>query len=329
MIKVSIIVPVYNVEDYIDKCLISLVGQTLKEIQIIIVNDGSEDNSKQIILKYKEKYSDRILYIEKINEGVAAARNVGLFFAKGEYIGFVDGDDYIDEKMFEKMYKKVKKENTDMVICDYYSVYKEKLSYKGSGLCKSKNDMFFQKGMMCNKLISAEIIKNNKILFPVGLKYEDGEYLCKIFPYIKNISFIYEPLYFYVQRNNSAEHTYNERTKDIFIIWENIINFYKNNNLYEKYKTKLEYRCTISLLITSFFRMIKIKNTKLRIESLKANWNYLIKIFPYWRNNPILKKNNSKVDIYLKSQNYITYLLFSVFFSSLNKLKSLFQVNNK
>ena len=99
--KVSVIVPVYNVEKYLEKCLESLVNQTLKSIQIIIVNDGSSDNSQEIIDKYAKQYPNKIFSYIKENGGLGDARNYGLNYAEGEYISFVDADDWVDEKMFE------------------------------------------------------------------------------------------------------------------------------------------------------------------------------------------------------------------------------------
>ena len=112
MPKVSVIVPVYNVEKYIEKCLESLVNQTLKDIEIIIVNDGSKDKSEKIINKFLSKYKN-IVYVEKQNGGLSDARNYGMKYAKGEYIAFLDSDDYVDTTIYEKMYNKAKEENAD------------------------------------------------------------------------------------------------------------------------------------------------------------------------------------------------------------------------
>ena len=117
MIKVSVIVPVYNVENYLVKCLDSLVHQTLKDIEIIVVNDGSPDNSQNIIDTYVKKYPKKIKAFSKKNGGQGSARNYGLKYAKGEYIAFVDSDDYVDLDMFFKMYNKAKEDNSDIVIC--------------------------------------------------------------------------------------------------------------------------------------------------------------------------------------------------------------------
>ena len=109
MIKVSVIVPVWNVEKYLEKCLDSLVNQTLKEIEIIVVNDESPDNSQKIIDKYVKKYPKKIKALSQKNGGQGSARNHGLKYATGEYIGYVDSDDYIEKNMYELMYNKAKK----------------------------------------------------------------------------------------------------------------------------------------------------------------------------------------------------------------------------
>ena len=106
--KISVIVPIYNVEEYLEKCLDSLVNQTLKDIEIILINDGSPDNSEEIVNKYLKKYKEKIIYHKKENEGQGIARNYGINLAKGEFISFVDSDDYVDKTMFEKLYNKAK-----------------------------------------------------------------------------------------------------------------------------------------------------------------------------------------------------------------------------
>ena len=123
MVKVSIVVPVYNVEKYLRKCLNSLVGQTLKEIEIIVVNDGSTDGSQKIIDEFVDNYPGKIKCLIKENGGLSDARNYGMPYCSGEYIGFVDSDDYVDTKMYELLYTNAKANRSDMVTCDYYMVY--------------------------------------------------------------------------------------------------------------------------------------------------------------------------------------------------------------
>ena len=126
MPKVSVIVPVYNVEQYIEKCLENLVNQTLDDIEIIVVNDGSTDNSETIINKYLQKYSNKIKYLTKTNGGLSDARNYGMKYATGEYIAFLDSDDYADVTTYEKMYNKAIEENCDYVECNFIWEYENK-----------------------------------------------------------------------------------------------------------------------------------------------------------------------------------------------------------
>ena len=123
MTKVSIIVPCYNVEKYIDRCLLSLINQTLKEIEIILINDGSTDRTDEIIQKYLN--DNRIKYFKRTNHGIGNTRNFGLKEATGEYIGFVDSDDYIELNMIELLYKKATEKNLDIVVCDFYRNFDE------------------------------------------------------------------------------------------------------------------------------------------------------------------------------------------------------------
>jgi len=226
MPKVSVIVPVYNTENYIKKCLASLVNQTLEDIQIIVVNDGSTDNSEKIINEFLEKYPSKIKYYKKENGGLSDARNYGLNYADGDYIGFVDSDDYIDYSMYEKMYDLAKKENSDIVECDFTWVYPDKTKIDTGIEYKRKEDFFTNsRVMVCNKIIKKEII--NDITFPKGLRYEDLEFFYKILPNVNKISVLKEPLYYYIQREASISNMQNKRTVEIFTILDNILEFYK------------------------------------------------------------------------------------------------------
>ena len=118
MTKVSVIVPVYNVEGYLEKCLESLVRQSLKDIEIIVVNDGATDNSLKIAKKYEEKYSNILKVYSKRNGGLSDARNFGLKYAKGKYVAFVDSDDYVKNDMFLKLYNFAVKNDLDVVVSD-------------------------------------------------------------------------------------------------------------------------------------------------------------------------------------------------------------------
>ena len=128
--KVSIIVPVYGVEEWLERCMESLVHQTLQDIEIIVVNDGSPDNSQEIIDRYVKEYPDLVQGHIKENGGLSDARNYGLQYATGEYIAFVDSDDYVDVTMYEKLYKKAIEEESDAVTCAYFIVNEQKQTRK-------------------------------------------------------------------------------------------------------------------------------------------------------------------------------------------------------
>ena len=147
MYKVSVIVPIYNVEKYIKKCLNSLVNQTLQEIQIILVNDGSKDKSGEIAKEYAQMYKNKILYLEKENGGLSDARNYGIPYAEGEYIAFIDSDDYIDENAYEEMYDKAKKENSDYLHLTRVDSFPDPPSHRRCSLYESRLSMYRLMGL--------------------------------------------------------------------------------------------------------------------------------------------------------------------------------------
>ena len=317
MPKVSIIVPVYNVEKYIEKCLESLVNQTLEDIEIIVVNDGTKDNSKEKILQYLEKNPQKIVYLEKENGGLSDARNYGMKVAKGEYIAFLDSDDYIEKNMYEEMYKKAKEENSDMVECDFLWEYlnSEKKVIKQKKdigkIYESKKQMLVDVRVVAwNKIIKREILEKTKIQFPVGLRYEDVEFTYKLIPHLNKVSFVKKCFIHYVQRKESIANTQNARTKEIFTVLENVIDYYKKNKWYEEYEKELEYIYTRFLLCSSLKRMCKIEDKKERKIALDKTWEKLNNKFPKWKKNEILNKNTNMKNLYIKSVNKITYKMY-------------------
>lgn len=311
MIKVSIIVPVYNVEQYIEKCLETLVNQTLQEIEIIIVNDGSTDGTKQKIEKFILAYPEKIKYLEKQNGGLSDARNYGIPSAQGKYIGFVDSDDYVELNMFEEMYKKAEEENSDMVECDFIWEYPNKQKIDTGRMYQNKKEAFvYARVVAWNKLIKRETLEKADIKFPKGLRYEDTEFFYKLLPSLNKISFVKVPMVHYIQRSNSIANTQNERVKEIFEIWDNIFKFYKENNLFEEYKNEIEYTYTRFLLCSSLLRIVKVGDKNIRKELEQKTWDELNKNFPNWKKNPILQKEKGVKNVYMKLVNKSNYKMF-------------------
>lgn len=315
MPKVSIIVPIYNVEKYLKRCIDSLIEQTLDDIQIILVNDGSTDNSGKIAKEYAIKHQDKIIYLEKENGGLSDARNYGLPYATGEYIAFLDSDDYIDKEAYKAMYDKVKQENADYIECDFIWEYPNKLKEdKRVDYTNKKEMLAFVRVVAWNKLIKREIIEENKFKFPKGLRYEDVEFTYKLIPHLNKVSYIDKCFIHYTQRENSIANVQNARTAEIFTILDDVISYYKENEFYKEYEDELEYNYARYLLCSSLKRICKIHDKETRTRLINETWDSLNSKFPNWKQNKILKTVNVGKNKYMRTINKFTYKIYTKLF---------------
>jgi len=313
MIKVSIIVPVYNVEKYLRRCLDSLVNQTLKDIEIIVVNDGSLDNSEDIILEYLKKYKN-IKYYKKENGGLSDARNYGIKYAKGEYLAFVDSDDYVDYSMYSKMYEKAILDNFSIVACNVDMVLEngEYISSVKSGLEDNidiKDSMIKVYPSAWNKIYKKELF--NKVLFKKGIWFEDVEFLYRLYPYIKSIGIVEDELYHYVQREGAITKTFDERLFNYISNWNGIVDYYKKNNYYKDYYKEIEY-CYIRYLYATFVKQaLNYKDKKMFDKAVSEAILNVKRQFPKYRKNKYFYK--SLKGIYLLIFNkYIANILYFI-----------------
>ena len=312
MPKVSVIVPFYNVEKYIEKCLETLVNQTLDDIEIILVNDGSKDKTVDIVKKYKEMYSNKIVYLEKENGGLSDARNYAIPYARGEYIAFLDSDDYVETNMYKEMYEIAQKENSDMVECNFIWEYPNKTRIDIGTTYNNKHEIIEKIRVVAwNKLIKREILEKSKVQFPKGYRYEDVEFTYKLIPFLEKVSFCKTPMVHYVQREGSISNVQNKRNAEIFDVMEHVMDYYKENNLYEEYYQELEYLYARYAFCSSFLRIVKIKDKEIRKQLLDMTWNNVYEKFPDWKKNKILNTDKSKKNIYLKTINKITYKIYA------------------
>lgn len=316
MAKISVIVPIYNVSKHLNRCLESIINQTFKDLEIVLVNDGSTDNSLDIIKEYEQK-DKRIKVIDKSNGGLSDARNEGLKIANAPYIAFVDSDDYIELDMYEVMYQKIIKEKADIVECDFYWEYPNKLIVDKTRL--NKNTIESIRVVAWNKLYKKELITKNHVLFPLGLRYEDIAFCYQLLPYVKKIVSVSKPFYHYIQRSNSISNNQNEKVRDIYKVLDIVINYYKNNNLFEKNHEQLEYVYMRYIFGSSFLRVIKVKDKKLRNSILKEGYQLLNKNFPMWKKNRYLKTTTSFKNLYFKTINKITYYIYANIFRVLKR----------
>ena len=312
MAKVSVIVPIYNVETYLKRCIDSLLAQTLEDIEIILVNDGATDNSGYIAKKYYLENPQKIFYLEKKNGGLSDARNFGIKHASGDYIAFLDADDYAESTTYEEMYNKAIEENCDYVECDFIWEYEKKSKLDIRKDYKNKKEMFTNVRVVAwNKLIKRELIEENKLFFSQGLRYEDTEFTYKLIPYINKFSYVNKKFIHYTQRKNSIANNQNENDKDIFVIFDNVIDFYRKNNLYEEYKDEIEYTYTRILLCSSLKRICKIKDENTRKELIEKTWKEINTNFPNWKKNKILRNRWTIKNLYIKSVNNVTYKFYT------------------
>lgn len=294
MPKISIIIPIYNVEKYLKKCLDSVINQTFQDTEIILVNDGSPDNSQIIVNEYKKKYPKKIKFYIKENGGLSSARNYGLKYAKGEYILFIDSDDYIDCTMVEKLYSSIEKNHSDIAMCDFIKVYENKTkkdyvkTFYGDEYDK-KNFLMSSPGV-CIKLVKRKIIKDNKIKFMENVWFEDVAFSLKLILMSSKISYVNEGLYYYFKHKSSIMHSSNVlKNQDLILDFDDAISFFKQKNMYEKYKQEIEFHCIDRMYLSGITRLLKINGDKKEIKGMIEKYiQYIIKTFPNYKKNQYL-----------------------------------------
>ena len=308
MPKVSVIVPVYNVEKYLDRCLDSLVNQTLQEIEIIVINDSTPDQSQIIIDKYMNLYPNKVFSYIKPNGGLSDARNYGMSKMKGDYFGFVDGDDYVEYSMFEKLYERATQEEADVTTCDFYWTYPNRLQRATDGPYTNERELLTKMmPTVWNKLYKKSWFDSLDIKFPVGLRYEDSSFSIRLAPFIRKLAYVNEPLVYYVQREDSITYTQNYKVGDMLTVFNDIFEFYQKHHLYNQYQSELEYLTLKYFLGSSFLRAAQIQDKNTRKAILKEGWDLLNKRFPTWRKNQYLLSQKDKKHLYYRYTNKSIY----------------------
>lgn len=240
--KVSIVVPVYNVEKYLRKCIESIRNQTYQNIEIIVVNDGTKDGSLEIA-KEQEKIDNRIKIISQENQGLSEARNTGIRNATGKYICFIDSDDFVHENYVKSLLENAIKENADISVCDFYYINEEgkmwnqknkepKLYSNIEGIKDILLDCQNTEVMTWNKLYKLSLFREHEIYFPKGKIHEDNFTTYRLYYFANKISFIPDKLYYYLQRSNSIMgKKFNVKRLDILQAVEETRNFFQNKNI--------------------------------------------------------------------------------------------------
>lgn len=253
--KISIIVPVFNVRDYIERCACSLFEQTLKDLEYIFVDDASQDDSVEILKSCIERYPKRGAQVKilthKSNHGPSAARNAGLAVAGGEYVAFCDSDDYVDRNMYEKLYDTAKQTNADLVYCDFYFKYKGDKVEKYHAVSAVDKDSLLRAyigsgwTVLWNMIAKKNIYERYKLLLPDGLTYcEDFHLSLRLFYYSNVIVKVDTPLYYYNQENNSSimRNRTHKQARDERVVYSEIIDFFRRESVLEEFQREMAWR---------------------------------------------------------------------------------------
>lgn len=324
MPKISVIVPVYNVEDYVERCLTTLKNQTMKDLEFIIVDDGSTDGSAKIIKKFV-KEDERFSYHKKKNGGLSDARNYGMKYAKGEYLAFLDSDDYVDLDLYEKMYEKTHDDigafQADIVETDFIWEYPDKQVVDISKVDDMTRVIVDIRVVAWNKLYRREWIEKLGIQFSKGLRYEDVDWCYKLIPHMEHFESVHGTYVHYVQRSNSIANTQNEKVRDIYQILKNAITYYEQNKLMFRYKNQLEYSVLRIVFGSSFLRTIQVEDPKLRKEILDEGYDLVMHYFPDWRHNKYLVEDKTLKNRYYRTINRRTLHMYAKLFRWLKRVK--------
>lgn len=309
-IDISIIVPIYNSEKYLKKCIESLINQTKKELEFILINDGSTDDSEKIIKEYKD---ERIRYFKNKNQGIGKTRNLGIEKATGNYIMFIDSDDYITLDCCQLFYDHAKKTKADLIVSDYYKdkngiIESIKIaSFKDSSLIENKDLILKINPGPCNKLFKRDLIINNRIKFNEQYKYEDAPFVMESILKSNKISKLNEPLSFYCIHENSETTVRDKRIFDIL----SILDIIRNKMIEVKgIKENLDI-FTVDMITNYTIQQRYQKNRKIRNDFIDACFKYMennisdYKDKKYYNNKSYLRRK-------IESNKFLTKIYCSI-----------------
>jgi len=320
---ISVIIPVYNVEKYLLRCLSSVSSQTYKNIEILAVNDGSKDNSINILSEYLKK-DNRLVIIDQKNQGLSGARNSAIKIAKGKYLIFLDSDDYIKEELIEEVYENILKESADIAVYGY-----DKIKEDGTLIAKPdfgnnifEHDEAIKKilslaisPMACNKMYKKSLFIENNIFYPLRKLHEDVGTTYKLFWNAKKIISMSKSYYYWIIRDGSitSKTTY-KHVNDIFELFHEKKYFLENQNIFDDFQESYE---------VGFIKMIN-----LLFERLMTDEAGMKHILPYLvqRVNE-LNIINQDNEFYNKMKSFITE--FQSIFDKVEQLKKEINVNNE
>ena len=306
-IKISVIVPVYQVEKYLEKCLNTLVRQSLREIEIIAVNDGSRDRSEEILARFQKDFPEKLLVFKKENGGLSDARNFGMDFARGDYITFLDSDDWVDLDLYERMWKKAEETGADAVACPIRYVWEDPNrspkeiscgipAYCEGEDCKAVFTRFYP--AVWNKIYKRSVLLESGVRFKKGAFFEDVEFSHRLFPYLSSLASIEIASVNYLQREGSITSRPDKRLFDYLTNFESVLAWFREKNLFSPWEKELEY-VTCRYLFATFLKRAGGLDPADFESAIEKSFSFVEENFPHRKKNPYYLKNGAK-GLYLK-----------------------------
>lgn len=301
--KVTVIVPIYNVEQYLKRCVDSILLQTYQELEIILVNDGSTDNSLQLCNQMVQQ-DHRIRLIDKVNGGLSDARNAGLKQATGEFVCFIDSDDFILPTMIEKMVNQAEVDQADICVCDMEYLYDDGTkSFASGGLVEKKSvqempELIRINNSACNKLFKTSMFQD--IQFPVGKYYEDLATVPILLYKANKITKVDEPFYVYYQRTGSIAHTASKKIFDIYDAIASCIDYVQEHGHEAEILKELYHLYILHGLDLTTVRIKDFDDRTLIAEYMLENMELLEQHYPNYKEDTMLQEYSWKKKLIFK-----------------------------
>lgn len=298
--KLSIIVPVYNMasDGKLEYCLDSLVNQTVEDYEVIAVDDCSADHSFEILKRYEARYPEKFHAVHsEVNRHQGGAKNIGLRMAKGDWIGFIDSDDWITKDMYERLIERAESAGADLAGCDYcltdrhsmevgQIVPNNKRSQSGILDREKRASLILDGGSLVVKIFRRSMILENGLWFPEDIFYEDNALGNSYLVLAKHFEYIEEPMYYYYQHDTSTVHTISpKRCEDRMEAGRLMLEEAKRHGYYKEYEKELEYSFTLLFYVNTLFTYMAGVD-KTRHGFVKRMGNEMRRTFPDFQNNP-------------------------------------------
>ena len=323
--KISLIIPVYNVEDFLTRCLASVEKQTYKDLEVIIVNDGSTDSSAKIIDSFASKNPNfKVFTIE--NRGLGGARNFGIEKATGEYVVFLDSDDYIAENCIECFVSSAERDDGDIICCNFCDVAEDgtPLLYYKNSYCEPVTNIYKQPQILFNRFSALGKMYKRKLFEDIQFVsrewYGDLRLIVKLYLNAEKIVYIEDSLFFYVQRQGSIMNNSNaKRNLEIITAFEDVLSYYKEKNAYDTFREEFNYLVIEHILIAAVTR-VALTNDKSKKEVINKLLEYVSSFEKIFKNKYIKRLSLQKRLILFLNKNKLYFI--SAAFMKLKKVLS-------